>query len=136
MLFATTAVQAVSTLILSFSPSWLVFCIMFSVMGFGQISNYVSAFVLGIFSSHNNFLLSGSRQSKGRVFNIIYFFLLRPGAEILSSRVRTIFSTVGACMFFAVGYMLLPAMAFFIRDWRTLAVVLSLPSFLCLPFWW
>ncbi|KAG7215896.1 hypothetical protein INR49_002532 [Caranx melampygus] len=104
VLFATTAVQAVSTLILSFSPSWPVFCILFFVMGFGQISNYVSAFVLG--------------------------------AEILSPRVRTIFSTVGVCMFFALGYMLLPALAFFIRDWRTLAMSLSLPCFLCLPFWW
>ncbi|XP_029303920.1 solute carrier family 22 member 5-like [Cottoperca gobio] len=47
VLFVTMAVQTVFTFIQVFSPSWPVFCAVFFVVGLGQISNYVSAFVLG-----------------------------------------------------------------------------------------
>ncbi|XP_042286978.1 solute carrier family 22 member 5-like isoform X1 [Thunnus maccoyii] len=47
VLFVTMAVQTVSTFIQVFSPSWPVFCAVFFVVGVGQISNYVAAFVLG-----------------------------------------------------------------------------------------
>ncbi|XP_071317526.1 organic cation/carnitine transporter 2-like [Trachinotus anak] len=104
VMFVTIAVQTVFTLIQVFSPSWVIFCAVFFVVGLGQISNYVSAFVLG--------------------------------TEILGPRVRTIFSTAGVSLFFAVGYMLLPVLAFFIRDWRMLLLSLTLPGFLCLPLWW
>lgn len=42
-------VQTVFTFIQVFSPTWVVFCALFFVVGMGQISNYVAAFVLGIF---------------------------------------------------------------------------------------
>ncbi|XP_051256234.1 solute carrier family 22 member 4 [Dicentrarchus labrax] len=104
VLFATMAVQTVFTFIQVFSPSWTVFCAVFFVVGMGQISNYVAAFVLG--------------------------------TEILGPRVRTIFSTAGVCLFFGVGYLLLPLFAFFIRDWRMLLLGLTLPGFLYVPLWW
>ncbi|XP_039634190.1 solute carrier family 22 member 5-like [Perca fluviatilis] len=47
VLFVTMAVQTVFTFIQVFSPSWTMFCAMFFVVGFGLISNYVAAFVLG-----------------------------------------------------------------------------------------
>ncbi|XP_070699277.1 organic cation/carnitine transporter 2-like [Pempheris klunzingeri] len=47
VLFVTLAVQTVFTIIQTFSPSWVVFCALFFVVGVGQISNYVTAFVLG-----------------------------------------------------------------------------------------
>ncbi|XP_038564895.1 solute carrier family 22 member 5-like [Micropterus salmoides] len=104
VLFVTMAVQTVFTLIQVFSPSWPVFCAVFFVVGMGQISNYVAAFVLG--------------------------------TEILGQRVRTIFSTAGVSLFFGGGYMLLPLLAFFIRDWRMLLLGLTLPGFLYVPLWW
>ncbi|XP_028277002.1 solute carrier family 22 member 5-like isoform X2 [Parambassis ranga] len=104
VLFVNMAVQTVFTFIQVFSPSWAVFCALFYIVGVGQISNYVAAFVLG--------------------------------TEMLGPRVRTIFSTAGVCLFFAVGYMLLPVFAFFIRDWRMLLLGLSIPGFLFVPFWW
>lgn len=70
----------------------------------------------------------------GHVSNYVAAFVL--GAEILSPRVRTVFSTGGVCTFFGVGYMLLPLAAYFIRDWRMLLLCLSLPGFLYVPFWW
>ncbi|XP_074528310.1 solute carrier family 22 member 4-like [Halichoeres trimaculatus] len=104
VLFATIAVQAVATIIQVFSQSWVMFCAIYFIVGFGSISKYVSAFVLG--------------------------------TEILGPRIRTIYSTAGVSLFFGAGYMLLPLFAFFLRDWRMLLLGLSLPGFLCIPFWW
>uniref|UniRef100_A0A8C2ZR70 Solute carrier family 22 member 21 n=1 Tax=Cyclopterus lumpus TaxID=8103 RepID=A0A8C2ZR70_CYCLU len=47
VLFVTLAMQTLFTLIQVFSPSWTVFCATFFVIGVGQISNYMAAFVLG-----------------------------------------------------------------------------------------
>lgn len=47
VLFATMMVQTFFTFIQVFSPSWEVFSILFFIVGLGQISNYVAAFVLG-----------------------------------------------------------------------------------------
>ncbi|XP_041657460.1 solute carrier family 22 member 5-like [Cheilinus undulatus] len=70
----------------------------------------------------------------GSISRYVSTFVL--GAEILGPRVRTIFSTAGVSIFFAVGYMLLPLSAFFVRDWRMLLIGLTLPSLLCVPLWW
>ncbi|KAG9339816.1 hypothetical protein JZ751_022483 [Albula glossodonta] len=48
ILFATMAVQTLFTFIQVFSTSWVMFCALFFVVGMGQISNYVAAFVLEI----------------------------------------------------------------------------------------
>ncbi|KAF7666714.1 hypothetical protein LDENG_00094780 [Lucifuga dentata] len=58
------------------------------------------------------------------------------GTEIFSPSIRKIFSTMGVCLFFNLGYMLLPLIAFFIRDWRMLLLGLSIPSFFYAPLWW
>nr|XP_055036391.1 organic cation/carnitine transporter 2-like [Misgurnus anguillicaudatus] len=102
--FVTMGIQTAFTLIQVFSPSWLIFCLLFFIVGMGQISNYVSAFVLGM--------------------------------EILSGSVRDIFSTLGVCVFFSVGYMILPLTAYFLRDWRMLLIVLTIPGFFYIPLWW
>ncbi|KAK1787971.1 hypothetical protein P4O66_016454, partial [Electrophorus voltai] len=104
VLFLTMGVQTIFTLIQVFSPSWVIFCSLFFIVGMGQISNYVAAFVLGM--------------------------------EILSLPIRIIYSTVGVCTFFSVGYMLLPFVAYFLRDWRMLLLALTLPGFLYIPLWW
>lgn len=49
VIFATMAFQAVATIIQMFSNSWIMFCILFFITGFGRVSSYVSAFVLGMF---------------------------------------------------------------------------------------
>nr|XP_015204919.1 PREDICTED: solute carrier family 22 member 5-like isoform X1 [Lepisosteus oculatus] len=104
VLFATMAIQTVFTFIQVFAPSWEVFCILFFIVGLGQISNYVAAFVLG--------------------------------TEILTRSLRVLYSSLGVCMFFALGYMMLPLMAFFIRDWRMLLIALSMPGLIYIPLWW
>nr|XP_048293633.1 solute carrier family 22 member 4 isoform X4 [Myodes glareolus]XP_048293634.1 solute carrier family 22 member 4 isoform X4 [Myodes glareolus]XP_048293635.1 solute carrier family 22 member 4 isoform X4 [Myodes glareolus]XP_048293636.1 solute carrier family 22 member 4 isoform X4 [Myodes glareolus] len=98
------AVQTGFSFVQIFSTSWEMFTVLFVIVGMGQISNYVVAFILG--------------------------------TEILSKSVRIIFSTLGVCTFFAIGYMVLPLFAYFIRDWRMLLLALTLPGVLCVPLWW
>uniref|UniRef100_A0A8C5QE82 Major facilitator superfamily (MFS) profile domain-containing protein n=1 Tax=Leptobrachium leishanense TaxID=445787 RepID=A0A8C5QE82_9ANUR len=104
VLFITMAVQTGFSIVQVFSTSWEMFAILFFIVGMGQISNYVAAFILG--------------------------------SEILGKSARIIFSTLGTCVFFAIGYMLLPLFAYFIRDWRTLLLALTVPGLFCIPLWW
>ncbi|XP_074147076.1 solute carrier family 22 member 4 [Sminthopsis crassicaudata] len=104
ILFGTMAVQTGFSFLQIFSINWEMFTVLFIIVGMGQISNYVVAFILG--------------------------------TEILGKSVRIIFSTLGVCIFFAIGYMLLPLFAYFIRDWRMLLLALTVPGVLCVPLWW
>ncbi|XP_027705103.1 solute carrier family 22 member 4-like isoform X3 [Vombatus ursinus] len=104
ILFGTMAVQTGFSFLQIFSINWEMFTVLFVIVGMGQISNYVVAFILG--------------------------------TEILGKSVRIIFSTLGVCIFFAIGYMLLPLFAYFIRDWRMLLLALTMPGVLCVPLWW
>ncbi|KAM4677026.1 organic cation/carnitine transporter 2-like isoform 2-T2 [Discoglossus pictus] len=104
ILFATMAVQTGFSFIQVFSVNWEMFTALFVIVGMGQISNYVAAFILG--------------------------------TEILGKSVRILFSTLGVCIFYAIGYMLLPLFAYFIRDWRMLLLALTVPGLFCIPLWW
>ncbi|XP_066185082.1 solute carrier family 22 member 4-like isoform X3 [Sylvia atricapilla] len=104
ILFLTMAVQTGFSFLQIFSTSWEMFTVLFLIVGMGQISNYVVAFILG--------------------------------TEILGKTVRILFSTLGVCIFFAIGYMLLPLFAYFIRDWRMLLLALTVPGLFCIPLWW
>ncbi|XP_030813517.1 solute carrier family 22 member 4 [Camarhynchus parvulus] len=104
VLFLTMAVQTGFSFLQIFSISWEMFTVLFLIVGMGQISNYVVAFILG--------------------------------TEILGKSVRILFSTLGVCIFFAIGYMLLPLFAYFIRDWRMLLLALTVPGLFCIPLWW
>ncbi|XP_077448474.1 organic cation/carnitine transporter 2-like [Stigmatopora argus] len=58
------------------------------------------------------------------------------GTELLSKTLRVIFTTLGAFLFYCIGYMMLPWMAYAIEEWRTLLAVLSATSVVYLPLWW
>uniref|UniRef100_A0A2K5F6H7 Solute carrier family 22 member 5 n=1 Tax=Aotus nancymaae TaxID=37293 RepID=A0A2K5F6H7_AOTNA len=70
----------------------------------------------------------------GQISNYVAAFVL--GTEILGKSVRIIFSTLGVCIFYAFGYMVLPLFAYFIRDWRMLLLALTVPGVLCVALWW
>ncbi|XP_072368599.1 organic cation/carnitine transporter 2-like isoform X3 [Scyliorhinus torazame] len=104
IMFGTMAVQSVFSMLQAFSPNWEIFCILNFLVGLGQISNLVAAFVLG--------------------------------SELLGKSIRIAFSTLGTCISFAIGYMALPLVAYFIRSWPMLLLFLSLPGLLYIPLWW
>ncbi|XP_068187539.1 organic cation/carnitine transporter 2-like [Antennarius striatus] len=104
VLFVTMAIQSLFTLFQIFSPSWVVFCILFFISGLGQASNYLSGFVLG--------------------------------TEILTGNARIMFSSMGVCLGYATGYMLLPLVAYFLRDWKSLLLALSVPGLAYILLWW
>ncbi|KAI2538788.1 solute carrier family 22 member 5, partial [Homo sapiens] len=104
VLFVTMGMQTGFSFLQIFSKNFEMFVVLFVLVGMGQISNYVAAFVLG--------------------------------TEILGKSVRIIFSTLGVCIFYAFGYMVLPLFAYFIRDWRMLLVALTMPGVLCVALWW
>ncbi|XP_069339701.1 organic cation/carnitine transporter 2 isoform X2 [Eulemur rufifrons] len=104
VLFATMGMQTGFSFLQVFSQSFEMFIVLFVLVGMGQISNYVAAFVLG--------------------------------TEILSKSVRIVFCTLGVCIFYAFGYMVLPLFAYFIRDWRMLLLALTVPGVLCVALWW
>lgn len=64
VMFVTLAFQSISAIIAVFSPFWSMFAFFYFITGFGRVSCYVSAFVLGKYS--------WSLQS---VFFLFYFLL-------------------------------------------------------------
>ncbi|XP_067347459.1 solute carrier family 22 member 4-like [Channa argus] len=70
----------------------------------------------------------------GQISNFVAALVL--GAEILTGNVRILYSSMGTCLGFAVGYMMLPLFAYFLRDWRNLLLALSLPGLAYVPLWW
>lgn len=58
------------------------------------------------------------------------------GTELLSKTMRVLFTTLGAFLFYCIGYMTLPWIAYGIREWRTLLAVLSATSVVYIPLWW
>ncbi|XP_038941720.1 organic cation/carnitine transporter 2 isoform X2 [Rattus norvegicus] len=104
VLFLTMGMQTGFSFLQLFSVNFEMFTVLFVLVGMGQISNYVAAFVLG--------------------------------TEILSKSIRIIFATLGVCIFYAFGFMVLPLFAYFIRDWRMLLLALTVPGVLCGALWW
>ncbi|XP_060942376.1 solute carrier family 22 member 4-like [Limanda limanda] len=70
----------------------------------------------------------------GQISNFVAALVL--GAEIFTGNVRVLYSSLGTCLGFTIGYMMLPAFAYFIRDWRSLTLALALPGLLYIPHWW
>ncbi|XP_068591088.1 organic cation/carnitine transporter 2-like [Cebidichthys violaceus] len=70
----------------------------------------------------------------GQMSNFVAAFVL--GAEILTGNVRVLYSSLGSCLSFTIGYMILPLCAYFLRDWKSLLLSLSLPCLAYLPLWW
>ncbi|MED6291286.1 hypothetical protein CHARACLAT_021943, partial [Characodon lateralis] len=70
----------------------------------------------------------------GQISNFVAALVL--GAEVLTGNVRVLYSSMGTCLSFAVGYMLLPVVAYFLRDWKSLLKALSIPGLAYIPLWW
>ncbi|XP_063045864.1 organic cation/carnitine transporter 2-like [Engraulis encrasicolus] len=101
--FSAKTLQTLLSLLLAFSISWEMFCVVYFVFGV-MCASASSCFVLG--------------------------------SELLIKSARETFGILGICLTYATGYAILPLFAYFIRDWRTLQIGLSLIGFLYLPLFW
>ncbi|CAL9700771.1 unnamed protein product [Knipowitschia caucasica] len=71
----------------------------------------------------------------GQATTYIIVFVL--GSELLTGKMRVLFSTLGLPFSFTFGMMLLPYAAYLLSSWRHLAVTIAaVSSVACLPFWW
>ncbi|XP_070772930.1 organic cation/carnitine transporter 2-like [Enoplosus armatus] len=70
----------------------------------------------------------------GQMSNFVAALVL--GAETLTGKVRVLYSSMGTCLGFAAGYMMLPLMAYLLRDWKSLLLALSVPGLAYIPLWW
>ncbi|XP_024121231.1 solute carrier family 22 member 5 isoform X2 [Oryzias melastigma] len=104
--------------------------VMFATIVIQTVATFIAAFSTSWAMFCSFYFFVGG----GNISNYVAAFVL--GAEILGPRIRTVFSTAGVCLFFALGYLLLPLLAFFVRDWRSLLLGLTVPGVLCAPLWW
>ncbi|XP_054610996.1 solute carrier family 22 member 4-like [Dunckerocampus dactyliophorus] len=70
----------------------------------------------------------------GSISNYISCFVL--GTEILTGNARVVYASMGVCVAWALGYMMLPLIAYFLRSWKDLTVAITVPALLYIPFWW
>lgn len=123
-----------------FSPNWEFFTFTFFLAGAGGFSNYIIAFIIGgCFSA----------------FCFFFFFFLSPpphwnfleevpliksctfpGTETLSPKARVVFVSLGVFMSSALGYMIMPAVGYFIRGWRLLLIPMAASGLIYIPLWW
>ncbi|KAJ0061418.1 hypothetical protein NL108_000322, partial [Boleophthalmus pectinirostris] len=70
----------------------------------------------------------------GQMSNFVAALVL--GAEILTGHARVMYSSLATNSAFALGYMMLPLFAYFLRDWRGLLLGLAVPGLAYIPMWW
>ncbi|XP_029029948.1 organic cation/carnitine transporter 2-like [Betta splendens] len=102
---------------------------------FGSIAlQSVSTFAEAFSASWTMFIVIVFINGLGQISNFVAALVL--GAEVLTGNVRVLYSSMGSCLGFAAGYMMLPLFAYFLRDWRSLMLALSLPGLAYIPLWW
>ncbi|XP_026226005.1 solute carrier family 22 member 4-like isoform X2 [Anabas testudineus] len=104
--------------------------VLFATMAVQTVFTFVQIFT----ASWTTFIIILFINGLGQISNYIAALVL--GAEILTGSVRVLYSSMGTCLSFAVGYMMLPLFAYFLRDWRSLMLALSLPGLAYFPLWW
>lgn len=70
----------------------------------------------------------------GAISNYLIAYVL--GCEVLGPVERLTFSSLGVFLSSAVGYMAMPPVAYFLREWRWLVAAMAASGLLYIPLWW
>ncbi|XP_048852019.1 solute carrier family 22 member 5-like [Brienomyrus brachyistius] len=132
-----------------FASSVLFFGVMAGSLISGQVSDRFGRKLVffGSLVLMNTFAVLQALSSSWEWYCTFYFFVGMArtssyisgfilGSELLGKSTRVLFSSLGVCICYALGYTCLPIFAYFIRDWRMLLMALTIPGFLCIPLWW
>uniref|UniRef100_A0A4W3IUQ2 Solute carrier family 22 member 5-like n=1 Tax=Callorhinchus milii TaxID=7868 RepID=A0A4W3IUQ2_CALMI len=109
---------------------YLIFFILFATMALQTVFSLVQVFSV----SWEMFCTLYFFVGLGQISNYVAAFIL--GTELLSKSAGAVHGTLGNCLFYALGYAIMPFLAYFIRDWRMLLLAMTLPGFLYVPLWW
>ncbi|XP_041050303.1 solute carrier family 22 member 4-like [Carcharodon carcharias] len=105
------------------------------VVLFGTATIQTVFSVLQVFSPNwEIFCLLNFLAGLGQMANYQAAFVL--GSERLGKSIHVLFGALGFYISFAIGYMALPLVAYFIQSWPVLLFILSLSSLLYIPLWW
>ncbi|KAF4533495.1 hypothetical protein B566_EDAN000980 [Ephemera danica] len=93
----------------------------------------VGGIVAGIAPEYYSFVFA--RMCVGATTSGVFLVAYVIGMEMVGPSKR-LYAGVVVQYFFTLGYMLTALFAYFITDWRTLQIALSLPGLLFLSYWW
>ncbi|XP_070542002.1 organic cation transporter protein-like [Ptychodera flava] len=122
--------------------------VMIGSVTFGQLSDIFGRKPVWLFSIWTQLVFAvGVAFTQNYIsFTVVRFFVgfIEQGVDITSyvmvtemftPRWRT-YAGINLTLFWASGIMLLPLMAYYIRNWRYLQLAISIPAVLSIPLWW
>ncbi|XP_029925526.1 solute carrier family 22 member 5 [Myripristis murdjan] len=104
--------------------------VVFACLGIQCVSVFLQSFSRSWTMFCIIFLFVGASQIS------LYISAFVLGTEVLSKSMRVLFTTLGAFLFYCIGYMTLPWIAYAMREWRTLLAILSSTAVVYIPLWW
>ncbi|XP_066300352.1 organic cation transporter protein-like [Branchiostoma lanceolatum] len=123
-----------------FAQSMYMVGVLIGAVGFGQLSDMIGrkktlfiglflqlGFGVAVAFSPNYTFFVVFRALVGATTSAVFLPGFVIGTELVAPSLRTWAGTL-IQIFFAIGYMLMALLAYFIRDWRTLQLVISLPN--------
>lgn len=120
--FVSIVLQLASGVGVAFAPEYVSYVVFRVVVGSTTSGVFLVAYVIG----------ECSRSSlQGHPLLFLFFAAL----EMVGPKKRTV-AGVGCQLFFTSGYVITGIVAYYVRDWQTLQIVLTLPNIAFLIYWW